>query len=327
MPTISIIVPVYNTEKYLHRCIDSILAQTFTDFELLLINDGSKDKSGEICDEYLNKDSRVRVYHKENGGVSSARNIGLENALGEWITFVDADDWIEDSMLEEVTDAAKKNNADLVFVDINICYSHKVNQYYKTYRWIGKPQNALVDYLKQSKLRPGWGLIKSSIVKKYNYIFPVHLTIYEDMYMMIRLIYHSRVIVNVEKPLYNYYMQSSSIVHTTQHERIFKDQSWTYNAIFHFFHENGVYDLYALSLYDRILHDYQHWALEPALQSKFQEIYPDKKHYIWRSSTINLKLKFIMWCLTHNLYYIAHFLCIIRNSILKFLHEKSFRFL
>ena len=94
-PKISVIVPVYNAEKYLRRCIDSILAQTFTDFELLLIDDGSTDKSGEICDKYAMKDSRIRVFHKKNGGVSSARNVGLDNARGEWITFCDADDWVD----------------------------------------------------------------------------------------------------------------------------------------------------------------------------------------------------------------------------------------
>lgn len=94
MPKISVIVPVYNTEQYLPRCIDSILAQTFTDFELLLIDDGSKDSSGKICDESAAKDSRIRVFHKENGGVSSARNMGLNNAQGEWITFVDSDDYL-----------------------------------------------------------------------------------------------------------------------------------------------------------------------------------------------------------------------------------------
>lgn len=94
-PKISVIVPVYNVEKYLRRCIDSILAQTFTDFEVLLIDDGSTDTSGNICDEYAEKDPRIRVFHKENGGVSSARNRGLDNARGEWICFVDSDDWID----------------------------------------------------------------------------------------------------------------------------------------------------------------------------------------------------------------------------------------
>ena len=83
MPKISIIVPVYKAEKYLNRCVDSILAQTFTDWELLLIDDGSPDRSGEICDEYAKKDSRIRVIHKENGGVSSARQRGLDESIGE----------------------------------------------------------------------------------------------------------------------------------------------------------------------------------------------------------------------------------------------------
>lgn len=91
-PRISIIVPVYNTAKYLHRCLDSILQQSFKDFEVLLVDDGSTDGSGKICDEYIAKDSRVRVFHKDNGGVSSARNVGLDNAVGEWVTFIDSDD-------------------------------------------------------------------------------------------------------------------------------------------------------------------------------------------------------------------------------------------
>lgn len=100
MPRVSIIVPIYKAEPYLHRCIDSILAQTFTDWELLLIDDGSPDRSGDICDEYAKKDKRIRVFHKENGGVSSARNLGLEKMQGEYVTFVDADDWISRNTLQ-----------------------------------------------------------------------------------------------------------------------------------------------------------------------------------------------------------------------------------
>lgn len=101
-PKISVIVPVYNVEKYLSRCIDSILEQTFKDFELLLIDDGSKDSSGKICDEYAKKDKHIRVFHKENGGVSSARNLGLNLAVGEWVSFVDADDKIDEKYLYEL---------------------------------------------------------------------------------------------------------------------------------------------------------------------------------------------------------------------------------
>lgn len=99
-PKVSVIVPVYKAEAYLYRCVDSLLVQTFTNFEILLIDDGSPDRSGEICDEYARKDTRVRVFHKENGGVSSARNLGLKYAQGEWIAFVDSDDWVESDFLE-----------------------------------------------------------------------------------------------------------------------------------------------------------------------------------------------------------------------------------
>ena len=102
MPKLSIIVPVYNTGKYLCQCVDSIISQSFTNWELLLVDDGSTDNSGCICDNYAEKDSRIRVFHKLNGGVSSARNTGLDNALGEWVSFVDSDDYIAPTFLEHL---------------------------------------------------------------------------------------------------------------------------------------------------------------------------------------------------------------------------------
>ena len=100
MPKISIIVPVYNVEKYLEKCVRSILAQTFTDFELILVDDGSPDSSGAMCDQFAEQDQRVKVIHKENGGLSDARNAGIEIATGEYLGFVDSDDYIADDMYE-----------------------------------------------------------------------------------------------------------------------------------------------------------------------------------------------------------------------------------
>lgn len=114
-PILSIIVPVYNVENYLRQCIESILKQTFTDFELILVNDGSPDSSPVICDEYAKKDSRIKVLHKENGGLISARKAGLEVANGQYIGFVDSDDWIEPNMYEEFYTAMATG------VDIAIC--------------------------------------------------------------------------------------------------------------------------------------------------------------------------------------------------------------
>lgn len=123
-PKISVIVPVYKAENYLHRCVDSLLAQTFQDFEILLIDDGSPDRSGEICDEYAKKDKRVRVFHKENGGVSSARNLGLDNARGEWICFVDSDDWVEEEMFATICSFIQsKEQIDILFWGFQYDYS------------------------------------------------------------------------------------------------------------------------------------------------------------------------------------------------------------
>ena len=106
---ISVIVPVYNVENVLHYCIDSILNQTYKDFELILVDDGSTDKSGKICDEYADQDSRIRVFHKKNGGVSSARNVGIDNAKGEYICFVDSDDFVSLKYIETLLEIKKRH--------------------------------------------------------------------------------------------------------------------------------------------------------------------------------------------------------------------------
>ena len=151
-PAISVIIPVYNVEQYLPRCIDSILAQTFTDFELLLIDDGSTDRSGGICDEYAKKDARITVFHKVNGGVSSARNVGLEHARGEWLAFVDADDWVDSDYLSldghEDADVVEKSYAhygeDMVLLrsfPVSPCRYGSQEDFFRSY--VNKRNNAL----------------------------------------------------------------------------------------------------------------------------------------------------------------------------------------
>ncbi len=119
MCMISVIVPVYKVEEYLEQCINSILKQTYTDFELILVDDGSPDRCGEICDEYAKKDIRVRVVHKENGGLSDARNAGLKIAKGSWISFIDSDDWIAYNYYETMMRFVNENN-DVIVCGISI---------------------------------------------------------------------------------------------------------------------------------------------------------------------------------------------------------------
>lgn len=114
MPIISVIIPVFNAEAYLHSCVDSVLAQTFTDFELILVDDGSKDTSGKICDEYSHKDARVRVIHQKNSGISAARNTGINQAKGAFVFFMDNDDVIPGSCLKELCILQEKENPDII---------------------------------------------------------------------------------------------------------------------------------------------------------------------------------------------------------------------
>ena len=213
-PKISVIVPVYNTEKYLHRCIDSILLQTFTDFELLLIDDGSKDSSGAICDEYASKDNRVRVFHKENGGVSSARNLGLDNAKGEWIAFVDSDDWMERTMYDELYKCAMAASAEVVYCDFNMSYKDK----YIACKSAQYSDNKIV--FLRNYIAFEWTCLWNILAKKEIYIknnlhFIENISYCEDFCLSVRLLYYANKVSYVEKSLYSYNrMNETSIMHS-----------------------------------------------------------------------------------------------------------------
>ena len=122
-PEISVVVPVYNVEKYLKQCLDSILVQTFSNIEIICVNDGSTDNSRKILEEYKNKDSRIKIVDKKNGGLSSARNAGMKVAVGEFISFIDSDDWIEPTMLEKLYESMTTHNT-----DITICAVHQFDE-------------------------------------------------------------------------------------------------------------------------------------------------------------------------------------------------------
>lgn len=198
---ISIIVPIYNAEQYLHRCIDSILAQSYTDFELLLIDDGSKDSSGAICDEYASRDTRVHVFHKENGGVSSARNLGLYNAKGEWITFIDSDDWVKSEFLEKLIDSG---DADLI-VGGSIRTSGRKEQLLD----IRYDKNTIPDFLNQYLdnllLLAPWGkLLRRTIITENHIRFDEHTRFGEDTLFVYQYLGCCDSIVAVSYIGYNY---------------------------------------------------------------------------------------------------------------------------
>lgn len=185
MPKISIIVPVYNVEEYLNRCIDSILNQTFQDFELILVNDGSTDNSGQICDNYAIRDKRIRVIHKENGGVSLARNKGLDIARGKYVQFIDSDDYIEKDMLDKVYNTMLKENSDIIFWGFKL-YTNDMKftkkHVYHGEDTLNKDKNLnLINLYKKDLF--GYiccKLFKLEIIKKYNIRFKEKMSFLED---------------------------------------------------------------------------------------------------------------------------------------------------
>lgn len=208
-PKISVIVPVYKAEKYLHRCVDSILAQTFTDFELLLINDGSPDNSGAICNEYATKDSRVRVFHKENGGVSSARNLGLDNAKGEWVTFCDSDDYVTPDWLAAYEIAINKN------VDIaiqGICYINESKIQPKeispqTSYTINGKRKLIIEQTNQCILcYVVVKLFRKDIIDKYNLFFNEEIALWEDAVFVAQYLEHVNSFICANTIGYHYYL-------------------------------------------------------------------------------------------------------------------------
>lgn len=122
-PTVSVVIPVYNVEQFLCECVDSVLKQTYQDYEIILVDDGATDSSGKMCDEYAQKDSRIKVIHRKNGGLSAARNTGLDAASGEYIYFLDSDDWLKKETLQTLVDTAKKDKSDVVFFDAFVFFT------------------------------------------------------------------------------------------------------------------------------------------------------------------------------------------------------------
>ena len=214
-PKVSIIVPVYKAEPYLHRCVDSLLSQTFKDIEVLLVDDGSPDLCGEICDEYAKNDSRVVALHKENGGVSSARQLGLDHARGEYTIHADPDDWIEPDMLDCLYNKAKETDADIVVCDFFREYAHKSEYVSQIISPAITSANMLNGLFMHQVLGVCWNkLIRTSLFEKFQIAFPSDIIRWEDLFVQCSLLLNELRIAYLPRALYHYdqYSNVGSIV-------------------------------------------------------------------------------------------------------------------
>lgn len=215
MTLISVIVPVYNVEDYIYKCVESILLQTYSNLEIVLVNDGSQDRSGEICDEFSRKDNRIIVIHKENGGLADARNAGLDKAKGDYISFIDSDDFIENDMYEKMITACELENA-----DISVCGRFDIydSEIESRFSFEGKEiwtnKEAIRNLLTWNNIDSSAcdKLYKKELFHKIRFPFGKYN---EDIFMMVKILDQANKIVHIGKSKYYYNHRAGSITTMT----------------------------------------------------------------------------------------------------------------
>ncbi|MCQ2361421.1 MAG: glycosyltransferase family 2 protein [Acidaminococcaceae bacterium] len=206
MSLVSVIIPVYKVEKYLRCCVDSVLNSTYQDLEIILVDDGSPDRCPQICDEYAERDMRIKVIHKENGGLSSARNAGLDIAKGDFIMFVDSDDWIDKETITTSVMTAKEHDADIVWFGIKI---HQKGKAIIKALSNNMSFNDIVNYLLADNFYCSvWDKLYKNIVWK-ELRFPEGL-LFEDAYVMPNILTNEFEIITINECFYNYRREENS---------------------------------------------------------------------------------------------------------------------
>ena len=211
MKKISVIIPIYNVEKYLKRCIESVIKQTYSDLEIILVDDGSQDGCAKICDEYKKKDERIIVIHKKNGGLSDARNVGIKVATGEIISYIDSDDYLDLDMYEKMIKAMEEKNADIVVCGTNIDYEdgHTKVKCEKEEKSFNR-EEALIELnsFKSFDMAVWNKLYKREVVDKIE--FPVGKKS-EDYFVMYQYFARAKKVVIINQAKYHYFQRSNSI--------------------------------------------------------------------------------------------------------------------
>lgn len=283
MLKVSVIVPLYNVEKYIKKCLDSIVNQTLKDIEIIVVNDGSPDKSRKIVIDYQKKDKRIKLIDKENGGQGSARNVGLKSAKGEYISYVDSDDWIEKEMLEEMYNKAHMNKLEMVICGYKNINGNKIELCLAN-------DNIIKDTLsnKNSKIfniiSPCCKLYKRTFLINSKVEFMENKIWYEDYAYSVKLLSLANKIDYVNKPLYNYLIRENS---TMTNPKITKnlDIIIAVDDIISYMKEKG--------LYDRYYSEIEYTAIENILISGVTRIIRAKGNRKIKKEIINKLIKYM----------------------------------
>lgn len=299
MSRLSVIVPVYKAEKYLHRCVASILAQTFTDFELILVDDGSPDESGRICDDYALQDPRVKVLHKQNGGVSSARNAGIDASSGEFVAFVDSDDYIAPQMYAKMFEAHNGRTDCLV-----VCECYLVRGETCTPDPIYEIGTEKIGNI-SSLIMSGLGGSCCNLLVPREMIgtlrFPEYLSCGEDFWFVLRLFINAATIVKIPEPLYYYYQgNGDSITHTLStdvHKRYLIAAADNRS----FLEKIGLFESLEKPFYWSMLRFKSVFCLNQETFGLYKEEFPEANRYVLSCPLLTWKMKILMIALNLNL--------------------------
>ena len=225
---VSIIVPVYNKEKYLRDCVDSILQQTYKDFELILVDDGSKDSSWNIIKEYADKEERVVPIHQENAGVSAARNAGLDRAQGKWICFVDADDYLPKDGIQILVEHGEKSNADIVNANATRVEDDKQ---FKIFNFNNEIVKGNI-YPRLVHFAPWAQLFKRSIIEEHHLRYVKGLAYSEDNVFILYYSLYASSIEFVNDSVYNYRINSDSAIQNKDYKKVAYHQMWAAHEVY-----------------------------------------------------------------------------------------------
>lgn len=261
---ISVIVPIYKVENYLNRCVESIRKQTYRNLEIILVDDGSPDACGEMCDRYAQEDSRIRVIHKENGGLSDARNAGIEVAAGEYIAFIDSDDWIDDKMYEVLYHTLLKYDADIAECSYRNLYADCIVEETACTGNVVEGDNifaleAMLDwhYFKPNAYNK---LYKRSVIADVRY---PKGKLHEDEYTTYKYMYNARKLVYIDFSFYNYDRRRTDSITGEKFREANLDACWAFRERVDFFDKHGIKslerkmnDIYCWVLLDRIYQCY-----------------------------------------------------------------------
>ena len=217
-PVISVIVPVYKVEKYIHRCLDSIVAQTYTHWECILVDDGSPDTSGQICDEYAMMDERFKVIHQNNAGVSAARNTGLAIANGEWFSFIDSDDWIEPNTYEVAYNRAIKEEVDMI--QWGCVYESGKKKKTKVFKEEIITKKNILSHWEPSM----WNkLVSSKLINDHKISFPKGIKLSEDRYFSFMCFINAHKCLSIKNVFYHYQANVTSATHSVTKDMIMQE--------------------------------------------------------------------------------------------------------